>query len=106
MKRLFGIVSSGVLLLVLHVFSADQSASNASLFPFVLPWDDAPSLVEGIPAGITLPLSASRVHVWALDERGQRRTELSVNSAGNNAVFNIGPSFKTLWYEVEVRVGK
>lgn len=64
-------------------------------------WGDAPSLVEGIPARITLPWPAHHVEVWALDERGQRQTPLAVQSdAHGNAAFSIGPPSKTLWYEI------
>ncbi|HEX2950198.1 MAG TPA: carbohydrate binding domain-containing protein, partial [Armatimonadota bacterium] len=33
-------------------------------------WGKAPSLVEGIPATISLPVAANRVQAWALDELG------------------------------------
>jgi hypothetical protein len=33
-------------------------------------WGRPPSLVEGVPATVTLPLPAKRVQAWALDERG------------------------------------
>jgi hypothetical protein len=59
-------------------------------------WGKAPSLVEGIAATITLP---GAVKVWALDERGQRKTEAPVR----DGVIEIGPQFQTLWYEVEAR---
>lgn len=59
-------------------------------------WGQAPSVVEGIPAKIKLPGS---VRAWALDERGQRKTELAVEQGQ----FEIGPKYRTLWYEVEAR---
>jgi hypothetical protein len=64
-------------------------------------WGEAPSIVEGIPATITFPLPAQRVKVWSLDERGQRRDAVPVS--GDQATFNIGSEWKTLWYEVEVQ---
>ncbi|MEW6357145.1 MAG: carbohydrate binding domain-containing protein [Planctomycetota bacterium] len=64
-------------------------------------WGEAPSLVEGIPARITLPLSAKAAEAWALDERGQRKTSLSIEAdADGHAVIAIGPRSQTLWYEV------
>ncbi len=64
-------------------------------------WGQPPSLVEGIPVRITLPLPAKRIKVWALDERGHRKTEIPVNAdAHGNAVLEISPQWRTLWYEV------
>lgn len=64
-------------------------------------WGEAPSLVEGIPAKITLPVPAQAVTAWALDERGQRKDQLPVTPDGNgNAVVAIGPQWRTIWYEV------
>jgi len=59
-------------------------------------WGKAPSLVEGVAATITLPRAA---RAWALDERGQRKTELPLR--GN--LIEIGPQYRALWYEVETR---
>lgn len=67
-------------------------------------WGSAPSLVEGVPARLTLPLPSARVQVWALDERGQRRTSVPVQATSDGkAVIAIGPQWKTLWYELETR---
>ncbi len=64
-------------------------------------WGKAPSLVEGIPAHITLPMPARQVEAWTLDERGQRKTKLAVETNdGGHAVLVISPLHKTLWYEV------
>ncbi len=64
-------------------------------------WGDAPSLVEGIPATITLPMSAT-AKAWALDERGQRRAEVPVKASGGKVTIEIGPASRTLWYEIAV----
>jgi len=61
----------------------------------------APSLVEGIPAKITLPFPSSRIKAWALDEKGQRREEIKVQPSGTNTLIEIGPASHTLWYEIE-----
>lgn len=64
-------------------------------------WGRAPSLVEGIPARITLPMPASAVQVYALDERGGRKARVPVGrDASGRAVVEIGPQYGTLWYEV------
>jgi hypothetical protein len=65
-------------------------------------WGKAPSLVEGVPARITLPVAGSRVRAWVLDERGQRRADLPVQTGGGRAALEIGPRHRTLWYEVWV----
>jgi len=67
-------------------------------------WGKPPSLVEGIQATITLPLPAKRVQAWALDERGQRKSQIPVTAdPSGNAVIRINPQWQTLWYEVEVK---
>jgi hypothetical protein len=66
-------------------------------------WGTAPTLAEGIPARVILPAPAPRVTAWVLDERGQRREALPVDAAGpDHAALNLGPQWRTLWYEVEV----
>ena len=59
----------------------------------------APSLVEGIAAKITLPVSGKKMKVWALDERGQRRDEIPLTGG----TLEIGPQYRTLWYEVATK---
>lgn len=67
-------------------------------------WGVAPSLVEGIPARITLPLPHEAVQAWALDERGQRRAALRVLADGpDKSRITIGPEHRTLWYEVSAK---
>ncbi len=68
-------------------------------------WGSAPSLVEGIPARITLPMPASMVQAWALDERGARKTRVPVTAdSQGRAVIQIGAQYRTLWYEVTAQV--
>lgn len=63
-------------------------------------WGQAPTLVEGIPARITLPFSARSVEVWALNECGQRKGMLAVAAgAGGHAAITLGPEQQTIWYE-------
>lgn len=60
--------------------------------------------LEGIPARIALPGPSKGAAAWALDERGQRKAGLPVQSdAQGRAVVAIGPRSRTLWHEVEVR---
>jgi hypothetical protein len=68
-------------------------------------WGQAPSLVEGIAARLTLPVPAARLRAWALDERGQRQSALPVQDGGGKASVALGPQWRTLWYELEVAAG-
>jgi hypothetical protein len=65
-------------------------------------WGNAPVLCEGVPAEITLPVAASRVHVYPLDEAGNRRGEVACKARDGKALVNLGPEYKTVWYEVEI----
>lgn len=65
-------------------------------------WGRAPSLVEGVGADIILPMSASRLRAWSLDERGQRRAAVEIQPEASHAKLAIGPAHQTLWYEVEI----
>ncbi len=65
-------------------------------------WGTAPVLSEGIGCEIFLPYPAARVKVFALDERGDRKGEVPVGDAGGKAAFQIGESYQTLWYEIEI----
>jgi hypothetical protein len=66
-------------------------------------WGRAPSLVEGIPARLTLPVEAEKVRCWALDECGQRGKAVTVRAADGKPVLDIGPAYRTLWYEIELK---
>jgi hypothetical protein len=61
-------------------------------------WGRAPSLVEIIPAAITVPGIAK---VFALDERGKRKEPVKAERRGDDTVFNIGGAHRTLWYEIK-----
>lgn len=64
----------------------------------------APILCEGIPAQITLyDLPPKNVEVYALDNRGERAKKLDVEPFTAGSRFNIGPEFKTVWYEIVVK---
>jgi hypothetical protein len=65
-------------------------------------WGEPPVYVEGVPARITLPATSEQVQVWALDARGQRRAALRARVEGGRLVVEIGPAYRTLWYEVVI----
>ena len=58
--------------------------------------------MEGIEAGVLLPLSPDSVRVWSLDTTGERDREITVSDSGGLAYFEIGPKYKTLWYEIKI----
>ncbi|ACB77098.1 carbohydrate binding domain-containing protein [Opitutus terrae] len=68
-------------------------------------WGTSPVLVEVVPATITLPVAATRVSVWSLDETGQRKVAVSVRDAAGRAQFDLGRSGTTLWYEIAIEAG-
>ncbi len=65
-------------------------------------WGSAPTLIEVIPATITLPVSPARVSAWALDARGQRSAALTVANVGGKAQVVLGQNGATVWYEFQV----
>jgi hypothetical protein len=62
-------------------------------------WGTGPTLVNGIPAEVTLPFRVKSVH--ALDGRGQPQGAVTVRVEGDASHFTIGPEHRTLWYEIE-----
>jgi len=68
-------------------------------------WGSEPVMCEGIPASITLPIAAERVKLYALDERGDRRSDVAVATENGRAVLRLAPNHRTLWYEAEIRGG-
>jgi hypothetical protein len=60
-------------------------------------WGTAPSIVEGIPAKITL-LEMDDLKMFALDSAGNRGNEISIMHRKGNQVIHIGAQYKTLWY--------
>ena len=63
-------------------------------------WGKGPVLCEGIPFEVVLKVK--RAKAWALDPRGQRRVEITPVQVTGGVSFNVGPLYKTLWYEVIV----
>ena len=66
-------------------------------------WGEAPILCEGIPAEIVFPVSADRATSYPLDSAGNRRAAVRPTDRDGRAVIAIGPAYRTLWYEVEIR---
>lgn len=66
-------------------------------------WGKAPTLTAGAAARIALPVPASKLKAWALDERGQRKGEIVVKPEASGGVLELGAKYQTLWYEVEVK---
>jgi hypothetical protein len=67
-------------------------------------WGRAPSLVEVVPAVLTLPAAAGKPAVYPLDDRGRRQPALPVKtSADGCTLIEIGPPAQTVWYELDFR---
>ena len=67
-------------------------------------WGTGPMVTEGIPATVTLPSAARATKCWALDESGARMKEVPVKRGkGGCAVIEIGPAYKTVWYEIQTK---
>lgn len=66
-------------------------------------WGKAPSRVEVVHARLSLPAPPDRLEVWALNERGQRTSRITVrtNSDGGSLI-EIGNAH-TLWYELVIK---
>ena len=65
-------------------------------------WGNAPTVCEGIAAKVTLNTAAKRAKVHALDGAGAMAGEVPATLNGGKLSFDIGPKFKTLWYEIVV----
>jgi len=66
-------------------------------------WGEGTVLVEGVPAVVTLPSPAAKTHCYALDERGARQGDVPVENVAGGCRVAIGPQYKTVWYELEIR---
>jgi hypothetical protein len=63
-------------------------------------WGGAPTVCEGIAAKVTLATKLKSLKVFALDGSGARAGEVPATLADGRLGFEIGPQFKTLWYEI------
>ncbi len=66
-------------------------------------WGEGPMECEGISARVSLPVPAARVQAFALDGDGRRVRPLSISEQDGAAVIEIGPQYRTLWYEIVIR---
>ncbi|MGH7971620.1 MAG: hypothetical protein ACREIC_23140, partial [Limisphaerales bacterium] len=64
-------------------------------------WGKAPVLTEVVPFTLTLPVATNSVTVWALDERGQRKTALPIAGDSHSTVLTVTNS-GSIWYEIHV----
>lgn len=62
----------------------------------------APIVCEGIPAVLTFATGATTVRLFALDQTGNRAQEVPVRRSPAGARLEIGPQYRTLWYELVV----
>lgn len=65
-------------------------------------WGEAPSVIETIPAAVTLPVASGRLQAVALDQRGQPADRLKTLKADEGTAVVIG-GLPTLWYELVIR---
>jgi hypothetical protein len=63
-------------------------------------WGRAPTICEGIGAKVGIAMAAKAAKVYALDGNGARAGEVPASVAGGKVSFEIGPRYKTVWYEV------
>jgi hypothetical protein len=66
-------------------------------------WGTEPIQCEGVPAAITLPVAPGRATLYPLDEAGNRREAVPVAAREGQALLQLGPEHKTVWYEVVVK---
>ena len=101
----FGSTAAGRALIVAtgDFENTNQLWNDATRSSVGLNWGTAPTLIEVVPATITLPVAASRVSAWALDGSGQRSVALAVTvPSPGTAQLTLGASGTTVWYEVAI----
>jgi hypothetical protein len=62
----------------------------------------APILCEGIPATLILPGDRAGVRAFALDQNGDHSQEVPVTGSAAQVRVQIGPQYRTVWYELVV----
>ncbi len=65
-------------------------------------WGGAPVLTEVVPFTLTLPVATNYVRIWALDERGQRKTALPITGSSSSTVISVNTNSASVWYELEI----
>lgn len=66
-------------------------------------WGEGTVLAEGVPANVTLSSDPAKTRCYALDERGARKGDVPVEKVEGGCRIAIGPQYKTVWYEIQVR---
>jgi len=63
----------------------------------------APMMAEGISATLSLPSDPVKTKCYALDPHGDRMADVPVGKTATGSKIVIGPEYKTVWYEIEVK---
>ncbi|QDV62078.1 carbohydrate binding domain-containing protein [Crateriforma conspicua] len=63
-------------------------------------WGHGPTVVNGVPAVLSIPADQTARRLYALDAKGRRVRTISGKSSGTMLRFEIGPQYKTLFYEL------
>jgi hypothetical protein len=66
-------------------------------------WGSSPVIAEGIECEFVVPYDFDSVEVYSLDGYGNRLTSLPIQNKRGKAKFVINDTYRTLWYEVEIR---
>ncbi|KPK57905.1 MAG: hypothetical protein AMK73_09665 [Planctomycetes bacterium SM23_32] len=64
-------------------------------------WGEGPTLCEGVPLTLNLPAGRS-ARVYALAPDGSRRGEVEASAQDGAVGFQLGPRYRTLWYELVI----
>lgn len=93
--------AKGLIIATARIVNTHQDWTDERRTSLGANWGDAPTLIETVRAQIELPVSAKRLTVFALDERGQRTTAVPVEARGEQALLSLGgeQAPTTLWYE-------
>lgn len=62
-------------------------------------WGSSPTIVEGVKARVRIKAQGG-CEVWALDNTGKRMKKVATRVEGEWTVFEIGPEYRTIWYEI------
>jgi len=65
-------------------------------------WGTEPVVAEGIKARISLDAKVGHATVYALDGGGGRMQPVACNAASGKLDIDLGPQWKTLWYEAVI----
>lgn len=63
-------------------------------------WASGPVEVEGVTGNLTLATGAKSAKVYALDNNGNRKGEVSASVANGKLTLGVSPAHGTAWYEV------